>query len=299
MQVTVTIKDGKFIVDFAGSASATRGPVNMPMGSTIATCRVAFKSIISPLAASNYGDFIALEVIAEPGTLFHAIYPAPTFTLWTGIVALELIFKALAQGMPDRFAASSGGDVPGFMMVGNHPTTNEFFAISNNDPVGWGANSVHDGINVTIHISESIVRNTPIEVLESRSGMFFERFEIGIDSAGAGKFRGGCGSIREIRFISPGEFLSVIKKTKTKPWALSGGIEPDPSQVIIFPGTDREKYVSTKRISVEINDRVIIKTAGGGGHGKPKERDPERVKIDILEGYISAEKAMEIYGVSL
>ena len=299
MQVTVTIKDGKFIVDFAGSASATRGPVNMPMGSTIAMCKVALKAITSPNDPSNAGTTHALEVIAEPGTLFHAIYPAPTFTLWTGIVALELIFKALAQGMPDRFAASSGGDVPGFMMVGNHPVTNDFFAISNNDPVGWGANLVHDGAGPVSHLCQSVARNTPIEVLESRSGMFFERFEIGIDSAGAGKFRGGCGSIREIRFISPGEFLSVIKKTKTKPWALSGGLEPDPSQVIIFPGTDREKYVSTKRISVEINDRVIIKTAGGGGHGKPKERDPERVKLDILEGYISAEKAMEIYGVRL
>ena len=299
MQVTVTIKDGKFTVDFAGSASATRGPVNMPLGSTIATCRVAFKSIISPLEASNYGDFLALEVKAEPGTLFHAIYPAPTFTLWTGIVALELIFKALAQGMPDRFAASSGGDVPGFMMVGNHPVTHDFFAISNNDPVGWGANSLHDGINATIHMSESIVRNTPIEVLEARSGMFFERFEIAMDSAGAGKFRGGCGSIREIRFISPGEFLSVIKKTKTKPWALNGGLEPNPSQVITYPGTDKEQYVSTKRISVEINDRVIIKTAGGGGHGDPKKRDPERIKSDVLEGYVSAEKAMEIYGVNL
>ena len=299
MQATVTIKDGKFTVDFSGSAPATRGPVNMPLGSTIATCRVAFKSIISPLDASNYGDFLALEVIAEPGTLFHAIYPAPTFTLWTGIVALELIFKALAQGMPDRFAASSGGDVPGFMMVGNHPVTNDFFAISNNDPVGWGANSVHDGAGPVSHLCQSVARNTPIEVLESRSGMFFERFEIATDSAGAGKFRGGCGSIREIRFVSPGEFLSVIKKTKTKPWALSGGLEPNPSQVITFPGTDREKYVSTKRISVEINDRIIIKTAGGGGHGDPKQRDPEKVKSDILEGYVSAEKAIEIYGVRL
>nr|MSZ91043.1 hydantoinase B/oxoprolinase family protein [Actinomycetota bacterium] len=142
-------------------------------------------------------------------------------------------------------------------------------------------------------------RNTPIEVLEARSGMFFERFEIAMDSAGAGKFRGGCGSIREIRFISPGEFLSVIKKTKTKPWALNGGLEPNPSQVITYPGTDKEQYVSTKRISVEINDRVIIKTAGGGGHGDPKKRDPERIKSDVLEGYVSAEKAMEIYGVNL
>jgi len=299
MQATVTIKDGKFTVDFSGSAPATRGPVNMPLGSTIAMCKVALKAITTPNDPSNAGTTQSLEVIAEPGTLFHAIYPAPTFTLWTGIVALELIFKALAQGMPDRFAASSGGDVPGFMMVGNHPVTNDFFAISNNDPVGWGANSVHDGAGPVSHLCQSVARNTPIEVLESRSGMFFERFEIATDSAGAGKFRGGCGSIREIRFVSPGEFLSVIKKTKTKPWALSGGLEPNSSQVITYPGTDREKYVSTKRISVEINDRIIIKTAGGGGHGDPKQRDPEKVKSDILEGYVSAEKAMEIYGVRL
>ena len=123
---------------------------------------------------------------AEPGTLFHAVYPAPTFTLWTGIVALELIYKALAQGMPDRLPASSGGDVPGFMMVGTHPDTGEFFAISNNDAVGWGATPDHDGIDATIHISESIVRNTPMEVLEARSGMRFERLEILADSGGVG-----------------------------------------------------------------------------------------------------------------
>src|SRR5690606_31415621 len=119
----------------------------------------------------NEGSTKPLSVVADPGTLFHAVYPAPTFTLWTGIVALELIYKALAQGMPDLLPASTGGDVPGFMMVGDHPDTGEFYAISNNDPVGWGGTPSHDGINATIHISESIMRSTPLEVLEMRSGM--------------------------------------------------------------------------------------------------------------------------------
>jgi N-methylhydantoinase B len=299
MEVTVTIGAGRLVCDFTGSAPATRGPVNMPYGATMAMCKVVLKSLTSPTEPSNGGTTAALEVIAEPGQLFHAVYPAPTFTLWTGIVAFELIYKALAQGMPDRLAASSGGDVPGFMMVGTHPETGEFFAISNNDWVGWGASPDHDGLNASIHLSESTVQGTPIEVLEARSGMFFERVEIRRDSAGAGRFRGGCGVRRDIRFRSPGEFLSVIKKTKTRPWALEGGHEPDPNQVIVFPGTDREHRVSTKRVAVSPGDRVTLLTAGGGGHGDPRERDPEAVRRDVAEGYVSPEAARQIYGVEI
>jgi len=297
MQVTVTIADGRFVCDFTGSAPAARGPVNMPYGATLAMCKVVLKSLTSPNEPSNGGTTAALEVIAEPGQLFHAVYPAPTFTLWTGIVAFELIYKALAQGMPQLLAASSGGDVPGFMMVGDHPETGKFFAISNNDPVGWGASPDHDGLDAHIHISESIVQNTPLEVLEARSGMFFERLEIRTDSAGAGRFRGGCGLRRDILFRSPGEFLSVIKKTRTRPWALEGGQEPDANQVVIFPGTEREERISTRRVTVAGGDRVTLLTAGGGGHGDPRERDPEAVRRDVAEGYLSVAAAREVYGV--
>ena len=138
MRVTVTIADGRFIVDFAGSAPATRGPINMPFGATEAICKVVLKSLTTPRRAVERRHLAPLEVRAEPGSLFHAVYPQPTFTLWTGIVAVELILKALAQGMPDRLPASSGGDVPGFMMVGLHPDTGKMFAVSNNDLVGWG-----------------------------------------------------------------------------------------------------------------------------------------------------------------
>ncbi|WP_435587830.1 hydantoinase B/oxoprolinase family protein [Micromonospora aurantiaca (nom. illeg.)] len=297
MRVTVTVADGAFTVDFAGSSPAVPGPVNLPLGATIATCRVAFKGVTTPHEQTNAGHFAPLRVRAEPGTLFHAQYPAATFTQWTGTVALELILKALAQGMPDRLAASSGGDVPGFMMVGRHPDTGDMFAVSNNDPVGWGGTPRHDGIGPANHLCQTQARNTPVEVLESKTGMFFERLEIRTDSGGAGRFRGGCGLRRDIRFVTPGEFLSVIKKTRSAPWALAGGEQPEPNQVVVFPGTDREHRVSTKRTVVAVGDRVTLLTAGGGGHGDPRSRDPEAVRRDVAEGYVSARAARDVYGV--
>ena len=296
MKVTITIKDGKFIVDFAGSAGTQKGPVNMPFGTTLAMCKVVLKALTTPNEPSNAGHSKALEVHAEPGNLFHAVYPAPTFTLWTGIVALELLFKALASAIPDRIAASSGGDVPGFMMLGIHPKTGKFFALSNNDAIGWGASPEHDGSSALIHFSESICRNTPVEVLEPNTGMFFERVELRTDSGGAGKYRGGLGLRRDIRFVSDGEFLTVMKKSKTRPWALEGGLEPEANTIIAFPGTDREMRMSTKRVPVSTGDRISVLTAGGGGYGDPKTRDREKVRQDVIDELVSPEMARKIYG---
>ena len=296
MKATVTISDAEFTVDFAGSAGTQNGPVNMPFGSTLAMCKVAFKALTTPDTPSNAGHTRALRVLAEPGNLFHAVYPSPTFTLWTGIVGLELIFKALSKAMPGKLAASSGGDVPGFMMLGTHPDTGKFFALSNNDPVGWGATHDHDGSNSLIHLSESIVRNTPLEVLETNTTMFFERCEMRRDSGGEGRHRGGLGLHRDIRFLTDGEFLTVMKKSKSRPWAVAGGSEPDANTMIAFPGTKREIRMSTKRVPVRAGDRITVLTAGGGGYGPPSERDPALVEEDLLDGFISEQAAREVYG---
>ena len=299
MQVTVTIADGEFVVDFEGSAGATAGPVNMPFGATLAMCKVALKALTTPDEPSTGGHMRPLRVLAEPGTLFHAVTPAPTFTLWTGIVALELIFKAVAQGMSDRVAASTGGDVPGFMMVGIHPDSGDLFAVSNNEPVGWGGTPHHDGANGTMHLSASIVRNTPIEVLESKTTMLVERLEFRSDSGGAGTWRGGAGLQRLIRFLGDGEFLSVVKKTRTSPWGLAGGQDGQTNGFVLNPGTDREERVSTNRASVKAGDRVLVLSGGGGGHGNPRDRDPSRVHDDVREGYVSPEAALADYDVSI
>ncbi|MDR5698336.1 hydantoinase B/oxoprolinase family protein [Agromyces aerolatus] len=298
LQVTVTIDDDGFHVDFAGSSDMVRGPVNLPFGATIACARVAFKALTTPDERGNAGHMRPLTVSAPEGSLFHAVYPAATFTQWTGNLAVELIYKALAQGMPDRLAASSGGDVPGFMMVGAHPDTGDFFAISNNDVIGWGATAAHDGAGPINHLCQTIARTTPLEVLEAKSGMRFERWEVRTDSGGAGRHRGGAGIRRDIRFVSDGEFLSVVKKTRSAPWALAGGHESRPTTVTAFPGTDRERRLSTRRVAVAAGDLVVIETGGGAGHGDPAERHPDAVRHDVAEGYVSAEAARRIYGVT-
>jgi N-methylhydantoinase B len=299
MRVKVSIDESGLVCDFTGSAAATPGPVNLPFGRTLSMCRVAFKALTTPGSPTNAGNFRPLRVVAPPGSLFHAVYPSSTFTLWTGTVALELIFKALAQAMPDRLAASSGGDVPGFMMVGIHPETKRLFAVSNNDPIGWGATRDHDGSSATHHLNQSLVRNTPVEVLETKTGMFIERLELRCDSGGAGTFRGGLGLARHIRFVSAGEFLSVMKKSKTRPWGLAGGGEPEPNAMLLFPGTPGAKRVGTYRARVRAGDAARNLTAGGGGYGAPAGRDPARVLEDVRDGYVSREAAREIYKVVL
>ncbi|WP_306118072.1 MULTISPECIES: hydantoinase B/oxoprolinase family protein [unclassified Roseitalea] len=296
MQVRVTITDDTFEVDFDGSSAATKGPVNMPFGATVAMCKVLFKSLTTPDEPSSAGQMRALSIKAEPGTLFHAVYPAPTFTLWTGIVALELVLKALSQAMPDRLAASSGGDVPGFMMLGIHPDTGQMFAVSNNDPVGWGGAPTHDGSNALIHLSESIVRSTSTEIMETKTTMLMERVEVTPDSGGPGRYRGGLGLTRDIRFLTDGEFLTVIKKTKSPPWGLAGGANSTPNQIVLFPGTDKERNVSTQRVAVRAGERVRVISAGGGGYGPASERPRDAIKADLAEGYVTPEGARRDYG---
>lgn len=290
MRVTVTIAGEEIAVDFDGPA--VPGPVNVPFGATESLAKTVFKALTTPDEPANAGHYLPLSVSAEPGTLFHAVYPAATFTLWTHIVAFELVHKALAQGLA-TMAASSGGDEPGFMAVGPG------YVVSNNEGVGWGGTPDHDGANGQMHLSLSVVRNTPVEVLEHRSPVFHERLELVTDSGGAGRNRGGLGVRRQARFTAPGELLSMKKKTVSPPWALHGGHEPEPNRMVAWPGTDRERRLRMRRVPMAAGDVFVNSSAGGGGWGDPRARDPRRVAEDVLDGYVTPEAAREVYGVEV
>ncbi|WP_406317502.1 hydantoinase B/oxoprolinase family protein [Streptosporangium sp. NBC_01639] len=296
MEVKVTIDGDRMEVDFNGSDGAVAGPVNLPIGSTESLGKAIFKELTTPTEPSNAGHYRALEVKADPGNFFHAVYPAATFTQWSAIVAFELIHKALAQVM-DSIPASSGGDEPGFMALGHDPRTGADFVISNNEGIGWGARKDRDGANAQQHPSQSVVRNTPVEVLEHKSTVFHERLELIPDSGGAGRFRGGVGVLRQVRYLADGEVLSMKKKSKTRPWALDGGQEPEPSEMVLWPDTDQAKRVGMYRAAMKAGDRFVNRTAGGGGYGDPLDRDPAAVVADVLDGYVSAEAAEQSYGV--
>jgi N-methylhydantoinase B len=297
MQVTVTITDDEFIVDWTGSHGRTKGPMNLPIGLTMGVSGLAFKGITTPDVPANEGHYRPLKVIAPPGEMMHALPPAPTFTVWCGLLAPEVILKALSQGMPDRVPACSGGDVFDVMGLGVHPENNMPWLEATNEGVGFGAYEGSDGEDAIMHLSEPGCRNNPVEVLESKAPWLIDTYYMRRDSGGAGEYRGGVGVTRTYRFLYPSTALTLVKKTKSAPWGIAGGHEGEAGHVIVRPGTDREEVTGAIYQSFEEGDVLSNNSGGGGGWGDPFKRDPQKVLWDVVNDYVSVESARRDYGV--
>lgn len=318
MEAEVTIDGEEFIVDFSGSSDQVDGPVNLPYGMTETVCKLVLKTLTTPDDPSNEGQYDPLSVIAPEGNLFHATYPAPTFTIWTGILGVEVVYEALANGMPDRVPASSGGDLCGVVLVAEDSETGEMFIESSNEGVGWGATDGHDGANALMHISETRVKNIPIEVFENKIPIRFDELSLRQDSGGVGKYRGGLGVKRDYRFLDDVKGITLIKKTRTPGWGLNGG-DPGDRNVVVVQGNgeegwrDRfdflvdnnpdhdagpnEQYTGMMQGWFEAGEIMSNRSGGGGGYGDPFDRDPEAVRSDVLNGYVSRQSAETDYGV--
>jgi len=297
IKVTVTITDDAFVVDLTGSSDAVLGPMNMPIGSTLGVCGLAFKALTTPDSPANEGNFRPLKVIAPPGSLFNAQPPAATFMMWSDLYLPEVICKALAPAMPDVVPAASGGDICSWMGVGVHPDTGKIWLEASNEAVGFGGHVGGDGENGIMHLSEPGCRNNPIEVMETKAPLLIEHYGLRQDSAGPGKHRGGLGVSRVYRFLADATALTMVKKTKTRPWGLEGGHEAEANHVIVRAGTDREERGGSVYEQMVRGEVMVNSSGGGGGWGDPYERDPRRVLEDVRGGYVSLEAARRDYGV--
>jgi N-methylhydantoinase B len=223
----------------------------------------------------------------------------PTFTLWTGLLAGEVIIKALAKGMPDLVPACSGGDVCSMMGLGINPRTGEPWQEATNEAVGFGGTAIHDGEDGIMHLSEPGCRNNPVEVLEAKSSMIIDHYGYRPDTGGAGKHRGGVGVSRVYRFTAPSTGICLVYKTKTSPWSIAGGAEGQPNKIVLNPGTPREVVQGGSYNKLDAGDVLVNATGGGGGYGHPFERDPEAVAKDVRNGFVSVEAAADAYGVKI
>ena len=297
LKATVTVTDDEMIVDWTGSNPTVEGPINLPLGLTVGISGLVFKSITTPDTPANEGNFRPLRVIAPEGSVMNAQPPAPTFTLWTGLLAPEVITKALAKGMPDIITACSGGDVFSVMGVGVHPATGQIWLEATNEGVGFGAHAGDDGENGIMHISEPGCRNNPVEVLETKAPWLIDSYALRRDSGGPGEHRGGLGLVRSYRFQADASALTLVKKTKTKPWGMAAGEDGGNGHVILRPSTDREEVTGMIYESMTPGDVLVNNSGGGGGWGDPFKRDPEKVREDVRNDYVSLEQAREVYGV--
>ena len=299
LQCTVTVSDEEMVVDWTGSAENVEGPINLPPGQTAALSSLIFKSLTTPDSPVVAGNFAPLRVVTVPGSVMHAVPPMPTFTLWTGLLAGEVILKALAQGMPELVPACSGGDVCSMMGLGVNPRTGEPWQEATNEAVGFGGSATHDGEDGIMHLSEPGCRNNPVEVLEAKSSMIIDHYGYRTDTGGAGEFRGGVGVSRSYRFTAPSTGICLVYKTKTAPWSIAGGDKGQPNQIVLNPGTPREKVQGGSYNLLDAGDVLVNATGGGGGYGDPTRRDPEAVAKDVRNGFVSVEAAERSYGVAV
>jgi N-methylhydantoinase B len=315
--VEVTVDHDRMTFDFTESADAVAGPINVPIGRTQAMCKFVLKALTAPAATTNHGHYRPIDLEVPPDNLFNAQYPAPTYTLWSSILGVDVIFKALAKAMPERIPASTGGDICSIMLHETDPGTGRQFVEANNEGVGWGATDERDGPNAQMHYVQTMVRNIPVEVFETKAPVRFDRLALRRDSGGPGEHRGGLGIRRDYRLTRETNVLSIIKKTRTAGFGLEGGQAGSKNVVVLdldadwtdrvqryvdindeAPDDDRQ-WVGMMRGRFRPGEIVSNRSGGGGGYGDPFDRPPEAVLADVIDGYVSRQAAEEDYGVAV
>ncbi len=302
MKVTVTVAGDEMVIDTTGSAKQCRGNVNCGFPNTVSAARLALAFLFpSPRPEVNHGSFLPLKVVAEPGSVFAAVEPAACMHPHPGMLMLDLVIKALAPVLPRNVAAGLPGDSWNVFVIGKRPGSGEFFVSGEALDGGWGASADHDGESALIHSAAGDFRNVPVETLEGRFPLRVRSFGLGRDSAGPGKQRGGLNVVKEYEVLSDCRLTLHFDRALTPQWGLFGGGDGARPRVTVRPSNGKEviEVLKVEQLPLAQGSRFVCETGGGGGYGRARERDPEEVRRDFLDGYVSREKALEEYGVAL
>ena len=228
--------------------------------------------------------------------------PAGVFLIWPGGHAYDLIRKALIRALPLRIPACSTGDCYSLMISGGFAKRyayKHFYIFANDHGGGLGAFYGSDGESVVVHDSLAGGQNTPCEINETFAPVLVKKWALVPDSGGPGMFRGGLGMVEEVRVLSRSRAVTILLRRKSPPWGFKGGEDADPGKNVFFPGTRKEKTVSTEAVDMEAEEVIRVISAGGGGWGDPLKRDAKLVARDVEFGYVTMSSAREDYGVAV
>jgi N-methylhydantoinase B len=303
--VAVTVADDSLTIDFAGCSPQTRGPINCSTGALTSACKTVVRAITSPQARSNDGFFRPVRITIPPGTVFSAEPPAPTGWYYeASAFATDLVWKALAPVVPERLGSGSYLSLSVSYIVGTDRASGELFVLAEPNVGGWGGSAGADGESALIATTDGDTYNYPIEVVESRFPVLTERYALNVDAPhGAGRQRGGFGCVREYRILEDAHDVSgygSIGGWLRRPWALFGG-RSGSNGYLEYERTDGtvSRHGRVASVPLRPGDVVRTVTGNGAGYGDPRERDPELVRADVLDGVVTVEEAREAYGVEL
>ncbi|MEN8140787.1 MAG: hydantoinase B/oxoprolinase family protein [Thermodesulfobacteriota bacterium] len=271
LAVELTIKGEGALVDFCASCDQVTTPLNGVRAVTVSATMYCLQCLLGEGYPINHGTQRPITIITRPGSILDATHPSPVAAgnVETSQRVVDLLFKALAQALPQRVPAASCGSMNNIAIgdVGCGERFTYYETIGGGmggAPKGPGASGIHSHMTNTL--------NTPVEALEHSFPLQIKRYELRHGSGGKGAQGGGCGLIRSYEFLEDAHLSLLAERRRSRPYGLQGGNAGRPGcDMWQKKGGERVRLAGKANIEVAEGDVVTIMTPGGGGWGEGEE----------------------------
>ena len=246
-------------IDFTGTSPQLDTNFNAPSSVASAAVLYVFRTLVADEIPLNDGCLRPLRIIIPEGSMLAPVYPA-------AVVAGNV---ETSQAITSALYAALGIQAEGSGTMNNVTFGNERHQYYETLGSGSGAGNGFNGVSVVqTHMTNS--RLTDPEVLEWRFPVILEEFAIRRGSGGAGRWRGGDGAVRRIRFLEPMTVSTLSGNRRVPPYGMAGGSPGGlgDNRVYRTDGTVVQ-VAACESVDVEPGDALVIDTPGGGGYGQP------------------------------
>ncbi len=257
VKITIDKASRNALIDFTGTSPQQHSNFNAPAAITKAAVLYVFRTLVDDDIPLNEGCLKPLTLIIPKGSLLSPKHPA-------AIVAGNV---ETSQAIVDTLYAAMGILAASQGTMNNFTFGNEHYQYYETICGGSGAGPNFNGTDA-VHTHMTNSRLTDPEILENRFPITVDQFCIRQGSGGQGKFHGGNGVIRRIRFHQEMSASILSNRRKISPFGIQGGKPASSGHNFIerTHGT-KEELAGTASTTVKPGDVFVIETPGGGGFG--------------------------------
>ena len=306
LKARLTIDGPGMAFDFTGSSPQVVGPMNCGVPVTQGGVFVVVKSWLDPLVPVNGGSFRVLDFVIPDGSVLAARLPTPVGGCWDVYRQVQAtVIGLFAQVMPDRLGAETQAAANHVKVGGWDAANDRAFILYEYPTGGTPATSTTDGVTGTnIYDAGDQPSVYPAESIEQREPVLVEELSARRDGEGAGRHRSGFGITRRIRILAELSELNVMTdRAVIPPFGVAGGLTGSHNSVTVERGDETLEPSpipgKVKSFPLLAGDVVVAQASAGGGVGDPLTRDPELVRADVEQGYVTLDRAVGFYGVLL
>ena len=286
-------------LDWTGTDAQVPGTVNFLLNEKMFKMFTGVFLIMAfdPLLTFNDGYYDLFEVTLPEGTVVQPEFPAALGNRLPLMARQFDVLQATFSKLIDGFSvAGSYGTSPNLVYAGTDSEGNDFQML---EILYGGIPARPGGDGLDGHSWWPLFRTVPAEYQEAYYPLSIDEYSTREDTGGPGRFRGGHGITKVYTFEEDGAITFQDDRAHTYPWGVDGGTHGETSEkkLVRTDGSVEELPSKVENVPVAAGDKLVFRTAGGGGLGDPLERDVDLVAREVRRGLISADAARGEYGV--